>query len=237
MFADELVRKLEILAKVYVSLICFLTLLPALVPCVKAQGGSVTLNPIDDTYAYFNDDPDSSHGAETQLKVSEIIHVSFLKFNLSNVPEGARGFTAILELYCCSVGSVTSTYPAYLCLNNSWSEETLNYCHLPSMGDLYLDSETVGIEETWHSWIVTTAIENATLRNATEVSIMVGDFFGEAPSPWAYFNSKEAGKYIPKLTIEWNEVPEFPSFLILPLFMIATLLAVIVCKRKKTNRL
>ena len=224
-------RNLGNLAKVYTIVTFILVLLPAFAPYVRAQGGSVTLNPTDDTYAYWNDDPDSSHGAATQLKVSEIYYVSFLKFNLSNVPEGARDFTAILELYC-KVCSVADTYPAYLCLNNSWSEETLNYCNLPSIGDLYLDSETVSTAETWHSWIVTASVENATLRNATEVSIMVGEFWGAAPSPWAYFNSKEAGKYIPKLTIEWNAVPEFPPFLIMSSFMVTTLLVATIYRRK-----
>lgn len=36
-------------------------------------------------------------------------------------------------------------------------------------------------------------------------------------------------------TFEYPVIPEFPSFLILPLFMIASLLAVIVCKRKRSD--
>jgi len=43
------------------------------------------------------------------------------------------------------------------------------------------------------------------------------------------FNSKENGKRIPKLTVSWEGIiPEFPFFLILPLFMTATLPVVIV---------
>jgi hypothetical protein len=37
------------------------------------------------------------------------------------------------------------------------------------------------------------------------------------------------------VTVNAVEIPEFPSFLILPLFMIATLLAAIVLRRKRTS--
>jgi len=37
------------------------------------------------------------------------------------------------------------------------------------------------------------------------------------------------------VTVNTAEIPEFPSFLILPLFMIATLLAAIVLRRKRTS--
>jgi hypothetical protein len=49
------------------------------------------------------------------------------------------------------------------------------------------------------------------------------------------FNSKEfsISDYAPTLTVHWSGVvPEFPSFLVLSLFMIATLLAVIVYRKK-----
>jgi hypothetical protein len=36
-------------------------------------------------------------------------------------------------------------------------------------------------------------------------------------------------------TFEYPVVPEFPSFIVLPLFIIATLLTVIVCKRKRSD--
>jgi hypothetical protein len=38
------------------------------------------------------------------------------------------------------------------------------------------------------------------------------------------------------LTVQYAVIPEFPSFLILPLFMIATLLALIIYKKKKGVR-
>jgi hypothetical protein len=43
---------------------------------------------------------------------------------------------------------------------------------------------------------------------------------------WIYFSYQHSA-------LEIIIIPEFPSFLILPLFMIATLLAALVCKRKK----
>lgn len=240
-----IVRKLRNIVKALTFLLEVLILLFIMVSHVVAQGGSVIIYPSDDTYVSIWDDADSIHGTETWLKVAYsyagdvIQYWTYLKFDLSSVPQGARGFTSVLELYTRSDGvSGEDTYPAYLCLNNSWTEETLNMNHLPSLGDLYLDSETVSTEQTWHAWIVSAAIENATSRNASAVTIMVGRPFGMATegAVWAFFNSKEAVKYIPRLNIGWTEVPEFPSFVITPLFMIATLLVAIFYKRKQAKQ-
>jgi hypothetical protein len=65
---------------------------------------------------------------------------------------------------------------------------------------------------------------------------LIGNYNVEA-SYETYSNNTEVtmtGNQIVTLRLEGFVVPEFPSFLILPLFMIATLLAVIVYKRKHT---
>jgi parallel beta-helix repeat protein len=74
---------------------------------------------------------------------------------------------------------------------------------------------------------IPTALMNATYKvfvNGTEVSYNLLPFSNETDS-YLYFNYTHS-------TQEVIIIPEFPSFLILPLFMIATLLAVIVYKRK-----
>jgi hypothetical protein len=51
---------------------------------------------------------------------------------------------------------------------------------------------------------------------------------------WLWVDSKENWGDSPELIVAWSgEIPEFPSLLILPLFMIATLLAVTVYRIRK----
>jgi len=211
---------------------------------VNAQSGSIILHPTDDSYTSFGDDHDSIHGNETELKVAMTlsgynvyIYHTWLKFDLSSIPSGATGLSATLELRTCYNGVTASdTFEAYLCLNNDWSEETLNAHNDPSYaGHLLLDSAIVRHDETWYDWDVTTAVENATARNSTIISIMLRHPFGAGHDGgvWAKFDSKEVSAYAPKLTVEWIAVDEFPSILIVPFFMIATLLTLTVCKRKR----
>jgi hypothetical protein len=153
------------------------------------------------------------------------------------VPEGAIEITAVLELYTTYDG-VTDPHNVVACIvlnnfNNSWSEATLTCRNMPYQDDLELDTEYVVNNETWYEWVVTQAVVNAIANKTTAVTILMKYSWGmDAPS--VSFNSKEASLMkTPKLTISWTDVvPEFQPLLILPLFMIATLLAVIVYKRK-----
>jgi len=75
--------------------------------------------------------------------------------------------------------------------------------------------------------LIPTALMNTTYKvfvNSTEISYSLLPFSNETHS-YLYFNYTHS-------TQEVIIIPEFPSFLILPLFMIATLLAVIVYRRK-----
>jgi len=214
----------------------FMLLAPSFVAAVKAQGGQVTLNPTDDTYVDRYGASHSNYGSSEMLKVCLVHYWTLLKFDLSSIPEGALGITAALELYTTYNG-VTTTHDVIACLvlNNSWSEATLIGEDIIPDGR-ELDTEYVANNETWYEWIVTEAVLNATANNATAVTILLRYSYGmDAPS--VSFRSKEASlTKKPKLTVSWTGIiPEFPSFLILPLFMIATLLAAIVYRRKHTE--
>jgi len=207
---------------------------------VQAQEGTVVLNPTDDAYTYGNL-PNANYGSEPILKAGGF-YDAWLKFDLSAIPEGAIGITALLELYT-SYDGVTEPRDVVACLilnnfNNSWSEDTITAANAPPLsGDVELDTDYVANDETWYEWIVTEAVVNATANNATAVTIFMRHPYGLMTPPMS-FNSKEAtSTKIPKLTVSWTAIPEFPSFLILPLFMIATLLAVIVYRRKHSMQL
>lgn len=65
---------------------------------VNAQPGQVTLSPTDDAYTDANN-VHTNYGSETTLKASAMLYWTWLKFDLSTIPEDAFGITAILELY------------------------------------------------------------------------------------------------------------------------------------------
>ena len=224
-------------------LLCSLALPVAVVRTVNAQEGQVTINPTDDTYVDF-DNQNSNYGGQNNLQVSKY-HDSFenmweeriwLKFNLSSVPDGAIVDTATLRLYC-SIASETYNVYAHACSDISWTELTLTWSNMPSYNASSMDTEQVATSYRWYNWSVTYAVQKAVdgiSGGPGIVTIVLLETSFRGLISWVAFNSKESFSYYPELTVHWSgQVPEFPSFLILPLFMVATLLAIIAYKRKR----
>jgi hypothetical protein len=215
------------------------------VAVVKAQGGQVILKPTDDTYVAFMN-PAANYGSAQMLRVCLAHYWTWLKFDLSTIPKGAVGISALLEL-CTTYNGVASPHFVVACLallnktiSNSWSEATLtgdNAFNGFYMGDAELDTDYVANNEVWYEWNVAQAVVNATTSNATDVTIIMRYPYPEDATSLA-FNSKEASSTkAPKLTVSWTDaIPEFPPILILPSFMIATLVAVLMIKRKQRAR-
>ena len=208
----------------------FLTV--AFVVPVDAQSGQVTLKPTDDTYISFWSD--SNYGSSEIMRVS-LTYTTWLKFDLSSIPEGAIGITAVLELYT-TYEEVTNPHSVVACLilNNSWSEDTITSSNAPYYGGgVELDTEYVANDETWYEWDVTEAVVNATVNNATTISIILRYPWGVGAPSFSFYSKEASLTKSPKLTIFWTDIiQEFPSFIILPIFMITILLAVIIHKRK-----
>jgi len=225
---------------------------------VSAQVGQVTLKPTDDTYV-DSSNPNSDYGERNYLQIanynSEINSnetcesIVWLKFNLSTVPDGAVIDGATLELRTSSVnGSFNvNAYSGSDFLNVSavisWTELTLTYSSMPSYNTTSMDSVLVGTSGQWYNWSVVDAVRDALDNTGRTVTIVLFD-----PSPHGLlssilFDSKEfsISDYAPTLTVHWSGVvPEFPSFLIAVLFMMAILLAVTVCRKRyecKTHKL
>jgi len=213
---------------------------------VNAEAGQVTLKPSDDTYV-DSTYPDSNYGGQTHLEISNWNFLSntfesivWLKFDLSTVPDGAVVDMATLQLYTSMV-SETFNVHAYSCSDNSWTELSLTYSNMPSHNTTSMDSRLVATISQWYNWSVVDAVRNALNGNPKSVTIVMQEPALHSSATFAWFMSKESSAYFtdysPKLTIHWsNVVPEFPTFLILPLFMIMTLLAVIVYRRKEISR-
>lgn len=236
-------RKREIVEKCVILLVAItLIALFAFIPLVTAQQGQVTLNPTDDTYTdWWNDD--SNYGGRSELKVgnsggayADYVYHTWLKFDLSTVPDGAVGITAMLELYESSWLGVPETHnvSAYLCLDSSWSEYTLKWVNEPFYNRTScLDWTLVHTSETWYSWNVTEAVLANRRWNTTTLTIVLEESWDHDGAKYVTFNSKEAQYNIPKLTIKWTAVvPEFSLPASMLLMILITTFIIAIYKRR-----
>jgi hypothetical protein len=211
---------------------------------VNAQAGQETLKPSDDTYV-DSSNSNSNYGGQNILYIKNYQQVIlgltynyesivWLKFDLSFVPAGAEVDGAALQLYTSYVVGETFDVHAYSCSDNSWNEMTLTYLNMPSYNTTSMDSVLVETNNQWYTWSVVDAVRNALNSNSKAVTIVLLDPSLHSSSSSVGFYSKEDNNTLyPKLAIHWsNVVPEFPTILLLPLFMTATLPAVMIYKKK-----
>ena len=154
-------------------------------------------------------------------------------FDLSAFSVGIHDISsATLYLYAVLLyGSLkpTTHVAVHSCSSTTWEKFEITWQNAPSFSPTPSYVTTVGVEDSWYSWDVTELVKNSMGKNMTLVLTVadVGDSFG------VYFKSWEAYNNNPELDIDYIIIPEFPLFLILPLFMTATLLAVTVYRRKQ----
>lgn len=232
----------EIVIVVVLSLVLVSTLS---IKAVNASSGQATLRPTDDTYA-DSSNPGSNYGGLGYLQVmnyrttySSDNMIIWLKFDLSSIPDGAVIDEATISLYASLVGE---TYNVQACSssNNSWTELSLTYDNMPNYNTTSMDSVLVASANQWYNWTVVDAVGNALSGNPKSVTIVMQEPNPHSSVAWVWFDSKESKVYLnlgidyrPELTIHWSSVvPEFPTFLLLPLFMTATLVGVTLYKKK-----
>jgi len=212
-----------------------------------AQAGQITLKPTDDTYV-DSSVPELNHGNLTYIDIywytfGELVHsFGWLKFNASAIPIGAVIDEATLQLYVLPNVNAALNVSAYWSSDNSWTEMTLTYANMPSYNTTPLDTTLVTTSVTsngqCYNWSVVQAVENTLNSSSKEVTIVLSDSsMTNSLFDSILFASKEYNAtpedWSPKLTVYWNSVvPEFPTFIYLPSFMIATLIGVALYKKK-----
>jgi hypothetical protein len=230
------VRKLAIV-------LIFVLLLSSVIIVVYAQAGQVYVWLTDGTYVDSNY-PNSNYAGQSFLQIKNYqdkeIEIVWLKFDLSSVPNGAVVDNATLEM-CLFLVNHSSPFSynvhAYSCSDNSWNQSSLTYSNMPSYNTTSMSSTLVSQSDNlgWCSWNIVDAVGNALNSNSTAVTIILFD-----PSPnssnttLTFVNFVFSGGSPPHLYIHWSSIAvlEFPSFLILPFFMIATLIAIVFCRKK-----
>ena len=223
----------------------FLTILISqtiLIQLVSAQEGEVTLNPTDDSYTNSSS-PGSNYGGQSWLEVQRYEfyeeideEIAWLKFNLSDVPDGAVVDIATLELRCSSV-SETYTVSAHYCSDNSWNQLSLTYSNSPGFNATAMDTVAVASSFQWYSWDVGFAVRkglNGIYGGPDVVTIVLRETVNRGILSFVSFSSSEVFGGEPELTIHWTHiVPEFSSPLTLSLFLVTLLIGALVFRKTR----
>lgn len=233
-------KQLKCLSAIIVLLTILVTQI-IFIQFVYAQEGEITLNPTDDTFtsSYM---PDSNYGEYVSLEITRFEFTKtiferlvWMKFNLSEVPDGAVVDVATLELYCQETSETYDIY-AHSCSDNSWTQLFLTYTNSPKFNATPMHSTAISTDYQWYSWNVADAIRkglNGIHGGPDLVTLVLQETTNRRIWSEAEFYSNEQYTNHPKLTIHWTHIiPEFPSYLTLPLFMVTTLLIVIIYRRK-----
>jgi hypothetical protein len=232
------------------SLALFAIIIVALTPLIKAQKDDEWgVLPIADTYtdSYSN----TPHGSEGVLEIKNFtnileqhfISITWLKFSLgflADLPNGSVITGASLQLYCLDGLHPQFTISAHSCLDNSWEESSLIYSNMPHYNATPLDTVSLVDQPKWYSWRVFDAVLQAVNNGSNVVTIVLqGDTVQTDILPIQLI-SRENTIFIwakPLLTIYYTIIPEFPSILlILPLFMIATLLTATIYRKRRISK-
>jgi hypothetical protein len=234
-------KRSDIFREIVIVLVLILVLVSSLgIKTVHAQAGQVTLKPTDDTYVSNNLNQNSNYGGQLYLQIQFYqdipipaalwpLSYALLKFNLFSIPDGAVVDVATLQLHTSSVNGTYVVY-AFSSSDNSWNESTVTFNDVPNWNfTSSLDSVSVPTNNQWYNWSVAEAVKNALNDNITAVTIILGIESPINSNSVTWFDSKETTTdYYPRLTIHWSSVvPEFQTFIILPLFMMATVLALV----------
>ena len=180
--------------------------------------------------------PSANYGGMTYLDtcfwdyeyIDDTRRNAYIMFDLSALTSGLHDVSsAVLRLYAWYI-SATAHVAVHSCSDVSWREFEITWQNAPSFSPVALDTETVAVSSTWYSWDVTELVRSNLGSNLTLV-LTVTDV-GE--SYLASYRSRQGISNPPELLVDYVVIPEFPSFLVLPLFVTATLLATAIYKRR-----
>lgn len=121
---------------------------------------TMMLAPIDDTYVY-NLTPTTNYGAAPGLASGEIVSgnslnlwTSFLKFDLSAIPDNLTVTSATLHMYQVNGAGfirTTGTNAAYVA-DDTWTEDTLTWGSQPVIGTVLGSSPDTADHRGWSQW-------------------------------------------------------------------------------------
>jgi hypothetical protein len=176
---------------------------------VQAPLEGKILNPIADSDV-FEKFPDWNHGRNMTLSVNgkgshEIL--SFLMFDLSQVPSGATIEWAMLRLYAKGV-FIKALVSVYYCPSNDWTEGGITYNNKPAFSPNSTDIANV-TKPGWYEWNVTGNFQSAFETADKKLSLVLkADTYGSLAfdskdNPWTnpYYETR------PRLLVSYLAPP------------------------------
>jgi hypothetical protein len=201
----------ELVLAIAISIILFSNCLKTELTNAQTPLG-YTLTATDDTHA-DSTNPNEILGAQKYLDVeswgdasTSYNQIVWLKFSLSDIPDGVEFNQATLQVYAWFTGKGFSV-SAYSCSDNSWTESTLTYSNMPEYNATPISTVVVATSEEWQSWNVVDALRSASEQNLDAVTIVLSEpMLSSQNSVFLY--SKETPSLVmdvsPKLTLSWS---------------------------------
>lgn len=173
-----------------------------------SKAGTLKLYPTNDAYIN-NTEPASVHNSNTVYAgYSAEITRSYLKFDLSAIPDGQSIVSAVLRLDTNFLSSTAPVIGAYYLDNDNWSESTLTWNNAPTNFNI-LPTNTQLISTGDVFWTVKSDVSQ--VYGDDDIYSVVMKLTHEViPGTKAGFWSKDAGiaDTSPYLTIEYQPIPE-----------------------------
>lgn len=229
----NIVKKLKKL----LQLVFIILLLEGFIPVFSSASSKVLLNAVDASYVKNYETSISlestihhevNYHEEANLYVCNWSHersnetaISFLKFDLSEIPNNSTIQSVILKLHTANSYHIDDTLVSlHYCPNNSWLENIITWDNKPNFDEQNLESIWVSQKEhpmdgKYYSWNVTNSILTAFEQNKNQISFaLTADHkslnYGGTDPVYKYpkFYSNNAGGVVvrvPKLEIIYAE--------------------------------
>jgi len=179
-----------------------------------AQSGQITIKPTDDTY-FLADPPNIYLGWAHTLGVANYtegsppygyheVAVTWLKFNLSSIPNGTSIKSASLQLYVASPSEMIDV-EAYVSTNNLWSDSTFIQPNMLDYNTTPIGSITTETNQQWTNCSVTETVTNALKSKLDLITIVLAIPSATDQGSSVAFDSTRFpiyyGDYAPRLTV------------------------------------
>jgi hypothetical protein len=167
---------------------------------VLADSTTVTIQPssADARVEEKNPRDDENFGSGNELKIKSKVNDNkrtFIRFDLSSLPNGINVTQAILQLYLNDApdADVSRTYNLYRVTNN-WGELSITWNNQPTATSTVTSSTTSGIvKDVWLPWDVTTDVNYFYNNSSQNFGWMIQDREEDSPNQReSVFHSKEA---------------------------------------------
>ncbi len=208
------------------SLIVFLVFSSLLVFSVDASSYSVRLYPSDDSWVEA-EYPNDNHGSDTSLRVKSDSRTrrSYLKFDLSSIPEGKTVTSVRLYLYCTYSDASPSVEVYVHETGDGWNEGSITWNNAPAVGSLITSTTIYGTGQ-FYCWDITPYGQAEYLGDkilSVVVKLLLDDPSQNNPNLSRYFASKEYSNTAkdPYLEVVYEDTPPSASFAYSPTYPVA----------------